>query len=174
MGERLKGGSPALVVAVLALVAAVAGTAVAEEATTSAKPVTKKKAKKIANKEIDKRFPVGADDIADGAVTTAKLAADAKGSPGYARVSDVGAVSQAKGVVGVSNITVGRYCFDLSFTPQNAVASPDGSASGGGDTAQTLVDPGYAGCAAPFNDATVFMFNAANALEPDGFYVQFD
>jgi len=55
--------SPAIVVAVLALVAAFAGTAVAEEATTSAKPVTKKKAKKIANKEIDKRFPIGGDDF---------------------------------------------------------------------------------------------------------------
>lgn len=49
--------SPALVVGVIALVAALAGTAVAEQATISAKPVTKKKAKKIAKKEIKKAAP---------------------------------------------------------------------------------------------------------------------
>jgi len=49
--------SPALFVAVIALVAALAGTAVAEQATTSAKPVTKKKVKKISKKEINKAAP---------------------------------------------------------------------------------------------------------------------
>ena len=49
--------SPALFVAVIALVAALAGTAVAEQATTSAKPVTKKKAKKISIKQINKAAP---------------------------------------------------------------------------------------------------------------------
>ena len=49
--------SPALVVAVMALVAALAGTAVAQEAGTSAKPVTKKKVKKIADKRISKAAP---------------------------------------------------------------------------------------------------------------------
>jgi len=64
--------SPAIVVAVVALVAALAGTAVAgPDASTSA--VTKKKVKKIANKEIDKRFPLGTAGLADSAVTTPKL-----------------------------------------------------------------------------------------------------
>jgi hypothetical protein len=49
--------SPAIIVAVLALVAALAGTAVAERATTSAKPVTKKKAKKITRKQINRLAP---------------------------------------------------------------------------------------------------------------------
>lgn len=66
--------SPALIVGVIALVAALAGTAVAEQATTSAKAVTKKKAKSIANDQIDARLPWGSDDIADGAVTNGKLA----------------------------------------------------------------------------------------------------
>jgi hypothetical protein len=63
--DRIKSArpSPAIIVAVLALVAALAGTAVAEQATTSAKkPVTKKKArtiaKKQANKQIDNRLPL--------------------------------------------------------------------------------------------------------------------
>ena len=50
--------SPAIVVAILALVAALAGTAVAEQATTSKqKPVTKKKVKKIAKKQVNKLAP---------------------------------------------------------------------------------------------------------------------
>lgn len=54
--------SPALVVAVLALVAAVAGTAIAGPgASTSA--ITKSKVKKIANKQIDKRLPLTGADV---------------------------------------------------------------------------------------------------------------
>jgi hypothetical protein len=57
--SRASRPSPAIIIAVLALVAAVAGTAVAADpvATTSAKKVTKKKVKKIANKQIDQRAP---------------------------------------------------------------------------------------------------------------------
>jgi hypothetical protein len=67
--------SPAIVVAILALVAALAGTAVAQQATTSA--VSKKKVKKISNKQIDNRLPWGTGDIADSAVTGEKIADDA-------------------------------------------------------------------------------------------------
>ncbi len=54
--RRLGLPSPAMIVAVLGLVAALGGTAVAQQATTSAK-VTKKKVKKIADKEIQKAAP---------------------------------------------------------------------------------------------------------------------
>jgi hypothetical protein len=54
--------SPAIIVAVVALVAALAGTAVAEEATTSADEVTKQKVKKIAKtqakKLVEGAFPI--------------------------------------------------------------------------------------------------------------------
>jgi hypothetical protein len=64
--------SPAIVVAVLALVAALAGTAIAGQgATTSA--VTKAKVKKVANKQINKRIPWKTQDIADNAITAPKL-----------------------------------------------------------------------------------------------------
>jgi hypothetical protein len=77
--------SPALVVAVVALVAAMAGTAVAASplVTSSAKPVTKKKVKKIAKKVAKKqakkavnafeaeKFPIGASDLAAIAEHTA-------------------------------------------------------------------------------------------------------
>jgi len=67
--------SPALLVAVLALVAALAGTAVAgPDATTS---VSKKKTKKIANKQakkqINKTLPIDSSELADGAVSGSKL-----------------------------------------------------------------------------------------------------
>ena len=62
--------SPAIVVAVLALVAALAGTAVAgPDATISAKKVTKKKVKKISNKQIDKRLPWTGDEIDESTLT---------------------------------------------------------------------------------------------------------
>ncbi len=72
--------SPAIIVAVVALVAALAGTAIAgPSAGTSA--ITKAKVKKIANKQIDKRFPLGSASIADAAVTTPKLADGAVTTP---------------------------------------------------------------------------------------------
>jgi hypothetical protein len=84
MGRRIRDGrpSPAIIVAALALVAALAGTAVAgPQATSSA--INKKKVKKIArkqaNKAIDAALPVGGDGIADGAVGRGKIAASAVG-----------------------------------------------------------------------------------------------
>src|SRR5262249_55677817 len=64
----------ALIVGVTAPVAALVGTAVAQP---SAKKVTTKKVKKIANQEIDKRLPWTTNDLSDGAVTSGKLASDA-------------------------------------------------------------------------------------------------
>jgi hypothetical protein len=78
-GIRPSRPSPAIVVAIVALVAAIAGTAVAEVATTARldkkeKKKVKKIARKQANKQIDARLPFGTDDIADGAVSGAKIA----------------------------------------------------------------------------------------------------
>jgi hypothetical protein len=88
---------PALIVGVIALVAALAGTAVAERAGTSAKAVTKKKAKSIANDQIDARLPWGSEEIADGAVTNGKLAdgavTTAKIGAGAVRASKLGTIT---------------------------------------------------------------------------------
>ena len=66
--------SPALVVVVAALIAALGGTAIAgPSASTSA--VSKKKVKKIAKKQVNKKFPIGELDIDEAAVTTQKLRA---------------------------------------------------------------------------------------------------
>ena len=69
--------SPAILVAVIALVAALGGSAVAEVATTSLSKGDKKQVKKLAKKQDkkqDKRnFPVSSSKLGDGAVTTSKL-----------------------------------------------------------------------------------------------------
>lgn len=66
---RPSGPSPALVVAVVALVAALAGTAVAADTVakrggTVTKQKVKRIAKKVAKKQIKKKFPIGASDLA--------------------------------------------------------------------------------------------------------------
>jgi len=158
--------SPALVVGVIALVAALGGTAVA------AKKIggSDIKSNAIKKKHI-KDNAVRTDAIKDANVTALKLAEDAQA---YARVNQAGTVvSQAKGVVGVNRNATGRYCLDLTFAPNTAVASIDESTAAGGATLQTLV-PGSAACPVPFNDATVFTFGPANNPNNNGFYVQFD
>jgi hypothetical protein len=89
-GIRPSRPSPAIVVAIVALVAAIAGTAVAEVATTARldkkeKKKVKKIARKQANKQIDARLPFGTDDIADSAVSGAKIA---DGAVNAAKVQD--------------------------------------------------------------------------------------
>jgi hypothetical protein len=86
MSEIKRGSrSPTILVAIFALVAALAGTAVAEKATTARldkkeKKKVKKIARKQANKQINKRLPWGTDDIADGAVNAAKVQNGALGT----------------------------------------------------------------------------------------------
>lgn len=81
--------SPALVIAVLALVAALTGTAVAEVATTArldkkekkqVRKIAKKIAKKQAAKAVAAEFPIEASQLADGAVNAAKVQNGALGT----------------------------------------------------------------------------------------------
>lgn len=134
--------SPAIAVAVMALVAALAGTAIAADpiATTSAKKLTKKKVKKIADRRIDKRFPLGADDIADGAVGPPKLADGAVGSP---KLAD-GAVTNPK--IGNGAVTRAKLAPGLRGSTQFARVRSDGA----------LVD-GTATDASRFSEGTYFV-----------------
>ena len=84
-GTRASRPSPAFIVAIVALVAALAGTAVAEVATTARlDKKEKKKVRKIARKMVDARFPIEGSEIADSAITNAKVA---DGSLGTAEFS---------------------------------------------------------------------------------------
>jgi ABC-type oligopeptide transport system substrate-binding subunit len=70
--------SPALIVAVIALVGALAGSAVAEQATTSiSKKKTKKIAKRVANKQIDARLPIGAEEFGEMREVTEEITINA-------------------------------------------------------------------------------------------------
>lgn len=77
--------SPAILLAMIALVAAVGGSAVAGVATTSLSKVQVKKiAKQQAKKQVKRQFPVEESQIADGAVTGAKVADGALGTAKFA------------------------------------------------------------------------------------------
>ena len=108
--------SPAVVVVALALVAALAGTALAgSDATTSA--ISKKKVKKIAQKQIDKAIdgvlPVGSENIADGAVSSAKIAAGAVNRPRIANR----AVNGAKLACPAGMQRTSDLCFEVDLRP---------------------------------------------------------
>lgn len=100
IGTRLP--SPAIVIAVLALVAAVVGTAVAGSSAPE-RAVSKGKVKKIANKQIDKRLPLASADLADGAVSSAKIA---DGAVSSAKIGGdaVTATKIADNAVGTSDV----------------------------------------------------------------------
>jgi hypothetical protein len=112
--------SPAMVVAIVALIAALGGTAVAGGA------LNKKKVKNISNNQITQRAPglsVASAKSADNATTATR----AQGPVGWAAVSSTG-VLLAGNNVSQGNITqVGNfYCFSgLSFPVSDAQATPD-------------------------------------------------
>lgn len=112
--------SPAMVVAIVALIAALGGTAIAGGA------LNKKKVKNISNNQITQRAPglsvssaKSADNLTDPSQEIqawASLDNDAGGT-----------VLASKNVNSVVKDGTGRYCFDLPFTPHSAVATIDAS-----------------------------------------------
>jgi hypothetical protein len=109
----------------------------------------------------------------------------ASGDPGsaraYALVGSTGAVSRSKNVIGVTHNSTGIYCFDLTFTPDNAVAS--GARPGPGNfSLKTVVTTGVApdlgtlSCVAPFIDAVAAVTGAGDAisLDDEAFFIAFN
>ena len=107
--------SPAMVVAIVALIAALAGSAYA--------------IKKIGTKQL-RNGAVSTKKIKNGAVTEAKIAAAARNKVvAYATVSDIGAVTSAESSGGIASSNIDRhgaaYCFrGLPFSFKTAVATP--------------------------------------------------
>jgi hypothetical protein len=150
--SRSKQASPALVIAILALIAALVGSAVADsgpKANTSAsvaktvKQAQKKaatalrKAKRvlrIARKTSKRQGPAG-NPGSQGAIGDSGSRGE-KGDTGpagtalaYARITDTGAIdtthSRGLGSATVTHPSTGHYCIEgLPFTPNNAVATP--------------------------------------------------
>jgi hypothetical protein len=181
--------SPAILVAVLALVAALAGTAVAgPDASTSA--LTKSKVKRIADKVISKRAPTlsvahaaSADSAtnatnavhADSATNaTNAVHADSANPIAFARVDQAGGVIEAdsKGI-GDANVTrtsTGTYCFTgLGFAFRGAQVTVDFSAAGVDEHAQ-FANSG-AGCAAG-SQASVHTA-ISTGVNDAGFFIMF-
>jgi hypothetical protein len=160
---RVRTPSPAMVVAITALVFAVAGTAVAGVATISSlNKKEKKQTRNIADSEITKKAPglsvANADSVGGRPLRTALVAAN-----GTVDAAHSDGVSQAN----VTEPVGGVYCFDgLSPVPHSVVASIAGGSAG----IQTQITiPGQSACAGKqFSVGTV---NDANALVPDTFFV---
>jgi hypothetical protein len=80
-------------------------------------------------------------------------------------------------VISVTHPVTGLYCFDLSFSPNVAVASANHITSNYAEFAETAsgtadVASFTGACEAPNNDASVV--TADGALLDDGFYVAFN
>lgn len=142
----LKGArpSPALVVAVMALVAALAGSAVAEVATTSKlakkdRKQVRKIAKKVSNNQINKQFPVQENQVADGAISNNKLA-----NPIYSAVVDAqGNLVRNRGATDSTRLAQGLYEVgferDLSqCTWLSQVSSPNAVPVASGEVSASL------------------------------------
>jgi hypothetical protein len=122
--------SPAMLVAIAALIVALGGTAVAGGV------LNKKKVNNI----ISNRAPglsVGSAKNADSAKTADNLSDQTLQIRAWARVNADGTLGASKNVTSESRPATGRYCFDVPFTPNGAVASVRGDA--GNFSSQILV-----------------------------------
>lgn len=173
--RKLKGRrpSPALLVAVVALVAALAGTAVGGVAVTSLSKGDKKRVKTIAAKQAKKQIKRRAPSLS---VASAGTAVSAGSAPpfAYAKIdgatADVDAAFPSRNIASsqVSKAGSGLYCLNLSFTPATATAIP----TGGDDAAMIGLAPQTSGCPAG-TDVLVRLWDlGAGALQDESFLIQ--
>ena len=134
MRRRIRRPSPAMLVAITALIVALSGTAI------GAAFITKKKAKNIANNQITKRAPGLSVASAITAKTADNLADQSQQIRAWARVDAGGVVLASKNVTSVVQDGDGRYCFDTPFTPNAAVATLDGGNANLNHTILTATD----------------------------------
>jgi hypothetical protein len=157
--------SPALVVSVLALVAALAGSAVAEVATTARlDKKEKKQVKKIVNKQLSKQLkqnPVEEQQIADGAVTNDQLA-----NPIYsAVVAADGTLARGVGATSSERLATGlfvtRFDRDLSGCSWVAqIGAPAGVPVASGEISTSLRSPAD-------SEALLHIVNGSNGVVAD-------
>jgi len=147
--------SPAMVIAIVALVAALGGTAIAGGV------LNKKKVNNI----ITNRAP-------GLSVASAKsLAAGTPQVSAFAQVSGAGVLGAKSGVNAVSRIGAGQYCFDLASPASAGTATPANTGVAFTTTAFVDIPATAAGCAAPNNDAEVV--TGTNTFTDASFYVVF-
>jgi len=161
--------SPALVVAIAALVAALAGSAAAEVATTAKlDKKSKKQVRKISKKEVNKQFPIESEQISDGAVETSKIADDAVtnsklSNPTYsALVQANGNFVRGVGATTSQRINAGNYRVEFETDISQCTYQATPANVNQSLTAHADVDA--------VNNQRVFVSlrNAANATRTDG------
>jgi hypothetical protein len=156
-----------MIVAVVALIAALGGTAV------GASFITKKKAKNVANNQITKRAPglsVASANTATTATTADNLADQSQQIRAWARVDENSNVLASKNVNSVVPDGDGRYCFDLPFTPNAAVASLDGANANIAENILTSINDTVA-CPVGNRDVRIFTGDAGDNTVDQGFFV---
>jgi hypothetical protein len=208
--QRLRARRPsaAMTVAVIALIAALSGTAVADNAVDFAKTKVlngkniKKKSiagNKLRNNTVtgtqvnesklgkvpsaskaDSATSAGNADTLDGVDSGGFAKAGASAPPrAYARVNDDGSLDTANSfnvIDSVLGTNPGRYCFKLGFTPKVMVASAErfvGASNG------VVAEPAVSStisvvCPAGYQDAGVFVFDGANAVTNNRFWIIFE
>jgi hypothetical protein len=123
MKRVIRRPSPAMVVAIVALISALGGTAI------GAAFVTKKKAKKIAANQVNKLAPGLSVASAKTAETATNLADQSQQIRAWAYVNADGSLAAGKNV-SIVNDGTGRRCIDVPFTPSTAVATVRGDSGG--------------------------------------------
>jgi hypothetical protein len=153
--------SPAMVVAIVALIAALGGTAVAGGF------ITKKKAKKVADNQITKRAPGLS---VASAKTADNLADQSLQIRAWARVDENAGVLASKNVTSVVKDGAGRYCIDTPFTPNGVQATLDFSNANLSENVLAEVnDPNL--CPAANRDVRIATGDAGDGTVDQGFWV---
>jgi hypothetical protein len=180
MKKVLRRPSPAMIVAIVALIAALGGTAIAGGV------INKKKAKNIANNVVTQRAPglsvshaVSADNANNANNANNLGGTAASGFPkvsqfAYGEISDTGAVKSSppnRNIVAASNPSTGLYCLDLAFSPTWGEA---GSTGASGTQTHVSADIPATNCGSlPGADASVYVLNSAGTFINDDFTVVF-
>ena len=179
--------SPAMVIAVVALALALAGTAVAGTDGLTSK-ITKAKVKSIAKKQANKAITRREASLNVNSAKTADSATNATNAVtgaarAYALVDSDGTVlpTAPSREITSSSITIppagtGFYCFDLAFTPVTAAANEADGASGINDGVMTFtfVKADYQHCPATAEAEVAHFDTSSNAYSTDPYYIQFD
>lgn len=159
MSKRLRRPSPALVIALIALFAALSGAAIALPGKNTVDSGDVKK-NTLKGKDIKESTLVLPSNAISGPQVTA-----------YAKVTDTGTVQAQQGVTSVTKVSTGRYCFDLASAAAAGTATPANTGVAFGTGAYVDVPAVNAACTAPNNDAEVV--TGTTAFKDTPFYVTF-
>ena len=154
--------SPAMLVAIAALIVALGGTAVAGGV------LNKKKVKKISKNVADSQITARAPGLA--VASASNLADQSQQIRAWARVDEDAGVLASKNVTSVVKDGVGRYCIDTPFTPNGVQATLDfDNANLSENILATVNDSSL--CPAGNRDVRIATGDATDGTVDQGFFV---